>query len=1008
MSETSSLSNNGSSKSRVSKACDTCRFKKIKCSGTIPCTNCANKQPDALAVECTYNYEIKKRLNATVRTSNKQIYTYLNKKMENLEKTLSKLDVEKLNNLLVNSKNPIQTKNNFANEISNDNMLKNEFFLSDSKLKHNPRISEKSKILKMGVKASDDEKNYCFGYEAKLQEQKQNEEDYMKLGKIFLCEEGQIDQNKSSFKLFFYLSPFNLRNLINKKYVSPLLTESEKQSLFNNTIPIAEKMNKLNILLQKDNEVYVRKVFKEEVNKKLLDQIIHKMPVDVLSYIISKLEYSNKYFFVFYQQNVIDLIKKFERVNNEAANDEFVHLKGIFSVSEMNLIFITLLNTSNAHKEQAQSLKLYKDLIFWENILLQYVVNFYKSFTSLSRIEERVEDNIYNIHTLLQLAFYLENSPSPRMASTIVSTCITYIQTMHYDNNEYLNKILDPSNYEPKNSTDKNIATDLKFQMRSLYLDCYIYDKNLSLVCHKPEFLNNKEEAFNLMNQQVMDLIVYHGFDKYLTKEQLLDENLPVKILDKDALIFQNMITTLPGSYIIIQQLKIRVARLHSLAYKYLIATTNENDPIGLIVQKKKLLLENLERFRAQTKHIFGFNINKKSTKITVYLDTFLKNVDKVTKKSIEWHYMIVGLEYYSLVLTIHLSDFEILQNIETEAKMEEAIAYAQNPKLLTAITDCLETTIFIMQYKDWHKFESGIILSSAFVSISSSFNVSLFNKDFLKKNIHHMIKIMKLVTSNALRRGFIDPLKWSAVSVLGASCVKILFELSRDLLEKELGLNFDDIFKEDYFNAVTTLTRLSKEIINNIDQSYTHYKKIEKLKVDPKSTDSNSKTKLLKSDIPWANTPSMENIKQQQTPTETSIIKDSSNLNSPFVKNDDILSADETERMNKSSSDVNIDIEQFFEKELYQLLELDIFANNGNNNYNILSESNAIPMDNNILNENSLPYQSQQPAKENPSQQQQSQSQTFSATGGIFSNNGYAMDEFLDDELFKQGFFQK
>lgn len=142
--------------------------------------------------------------------------------------------------------------------------------------------------------------------------------------------------------------------------------------------------------------------------------------------------------------------------------------------------------------------------------------------------------------------------------------------------------------------------------------------------------------------------------------------------------------------------------------------------------------------------------------------------------------------------MIIHLTDLETLQNVETEVDMARATKYCQNPHLLKAIKDSLETTVYIMEFSGLHKYESSSVLFCALVAISSAFNICIFNQKFFDDNRDLMVKVIKLLTKTSSKKGFIDTLKWSAISVLGMSIMKILFELN----------SLDDIGKELHFKS--------------------------------------------------------------------------------------------------------------------------------------------------------------------------------------------------------------
>ncbi|AGO12523.1 AaceriAER183Cp [[Ashbya] aceris (nom. inval.)] len=68
---------------RVSKACDICRAKKIRCNGEEPCVNC-----EKFNLECAYTHVIKRRQAAPTRVSNRKLLGDLSARLQRLEHVL--------------------------------------------------------------------------------------------------------------------------------------------------------------------------------------------------------------------------------------------------------------------------------------------------------------------------------------------------------------------------------------------------------------------------------------------------------------------------------------------------------------------------------------------------------------------------------------------------------------------------------------------------------------------------------------------------------------------------------------------------------------------------------------------------------------------------------------------------------------------------------------------------------------------------------------------------------
>lgn len=102
---------------RISKACNYCRQRKIKCNGNTPCLNCKNHQ-----IECTYSKTIRKKKKPTTKKLT----------LQDLEKRMNKMDskFELLNDKLTSILS-ILSKNNLTEgtktEIKDDdNNIEND------------------------------------------------------------------------------------------------------------------------------------------------------------------------------------------------------------------------------------------------------------------------------------------------------------------------------------------------------------------------------------------------------------------------------------------------------------------------------------------------------------------------------------------------------------------------------------------------------------------------------------------------------------------------------------------------------------------------------------------------------------------------------------------------------------------------------------------------------------------------------------------------------------------
>lgn len=784
------------------RVCDSCRDNNTLCSGTLPCDNCISKQSSSsMNIKCTYNQEIKSRSAGYTRLSNKVVYNLFSEKMKKIQGMVSNIDTTLVESLL---KEAVQINNNIKSISHIPQKRKapdHSYIQAENEQQPIKNKTDSTRILKMGIK-----KSVISGTKQcreSAEETSTNMEKF-ELENVLMCKEGQPKQLQLSYKLLYYLHPTHLKDLIS--HIKPNSIKEYKSSM-----NASEMFSTLNTLLQKNNEIYSKSMFQSDVDYGFHFRRILRIPTRIMEFIRPKINECNEFFFIKLQKRALKVYDIFEQLNLEANENGYIDFENKMTISEINMVnTILLINITLYKNEKENDVEFFDEMSITELAILKNVARFYKIFPYVSRKSQTIENNVYNMQSLLAFVFYLENSPSPTLSAKILSSCISYLQLLHYNDSEYVNQILPNENVDYPDS--------LKFQIRSLYLTCYIYDKTLSLRCNKPDLLSNADEAFTVMNHHSRDLLKFHEFGKFLSKEQSNPEsNEYINMLDGNTILYNALINHIEGSDIIIQNLNLRVSHLHSLVYRYLTAAKNENNPQEITFQKRQLVLENLQRFKLQVKTLFGFTEFDQTINIVAHIGNITSVCDKLKKVKLAWKYLITANDYYTLVMIIHLTDLETLQNVETEADMARATKYCQNQHLLKAIKDSLETIVYIMEFSGLHKYESSSILYCALVAISSAFNICIFNKEFFEGNKDLMVKVIKLLTKTSSKKGFIDTLKWSAISVLGMSIMKILFELnSLDDIGKEL--NFQELFKDDYVLTVEILDQVSKLILHGLD----------------------------------------------------------------------------------------------------------------------------------------------------------------------------------------------
>ncbi|ODV97788.1 hypothetical protein PACTADRAFT_288 [Pachysolen tannophilus NRRL Y-2460] len=113
-------------RSRISKACDYCRKKKVKCNGSSPCRSCTTSQ-----VECTYTHVPKKRTPRVQKNSNAKTIKELENRLGNMESLMQKL----VNKLEGSDKN--LATGNSSGSNGNSNMVSEE---SDSSVESEDEV----------------------------------------------------------------------------------------------------------------------------------------------------------------------------------------------------------------------------------------------------------------------------------------------------------------------------------------------------------------------------------------------------------------------------------------------------------------------------------------------------------------------------------------------------------------------------------------------------------------------------------------------------------------------------------------------------------------------------------------------------------------------------------------------------------------------------------------------------------------------------------------------------
>lgn len=110
------LDNNGLARRRISKACNYCRQRKIKCNGEMPCSNCDNH-----SIECVYTKTMTKKKRVpvkklTIQDVEKKV-TIMESKLDTLNEVLSSI-LTVLNEKRLTNIKPPHVSHNSSSSVS--------------------------------------------------------------------------------------------------------------------------------------------------------------------------------------------------------------------------------------------------------------------------------------------------------------------------------------------------------------------------------------------------------------------------------------------------------------------------------------------------------------------------------------------------------------------------------------------------------------------------------------------------------------------------------------------------------------------------------------------------------------------------------------------------------------------------------------------------------------------------------------------------------------------------
>lgn len=178
---------------RISKACNYCRQRKIKCNGNTPCLNCKNHQ-----IECTYSKTIRKKKKQTTK---KLTLQDLEKRMNKMDQKFDFLNEQMTSILTILSENKLNIKSKSSDHNNNSS--------KSGKVKHE-HLEETSELVTSEEEEEDEEEE-----EEEMDEDEYEDEDDQQGQDL---DDDELTSQLAEDQHHNYLSP--LSNISNNESIS--------------------------------------------------------------------------------------------------------------------------------------------------------------------------------------------------------------------------------------------------------------------------------------------------------------------------------------------------------------------------------------------------------------------------------------------------------------------------------------------------------------------------------------------------------------------------------------------------------------------------------------------------------------------------------------------------------------------------------------------------------------------------------------------------------------------
>ena len=773
-------------RTHVKKACDACRAKKIKCDGLQPCGSCKKKAESALTpqeIQCTYSFECKKKEPSKPRTSNKQILGLLNDKLASLEKMLNIIQENTIKGIKTSPPSSLCSATSSSSSATLIGQQQQQHHHQQQKY---PITIKQEEYVEMQIPSMNTNKNSSIATPDATTNKKTDFKVQKKTNHKHLF--SKISNSKSLSAALKVKPPFGAEKISGflhdnedaRKYHTRskccflILTQEgfnwvKKKINLPDCDALINKIAKLNELLRKDNELYIQKVFQRVESPTLV-----KPPEAILDVLCKHLPKTVSYAYSMLAVKATQTLIETYKTDLNTMDEENLFLA--------NSVLLLTCSVAKCDKDLI-SISLKKELEFWEKVFLLNTVSFYQKFTLSTYNPQTLSSGLLCLQSLWYLCIYLQNSPSPKVAVMIASAAITMAQELD---------IMAPSVVNSLESLEE------RNECRLLWFHWFVVDTNFSIWYGKPNYIS-LEQLIICDNDCQSDFLA--AFNMTMDPALLA----PEKCEERYNFLSQSAI----GHYFIMFDLKFRLIGITSLAYKDILSVQNERRPLNDIKKDVDKTNEKLLDFIATLKR--GFKLSEDCSVEDVYERlTVIQASNNTDFISLQFFGLNILLDFYTLLLIVNsklLSDLTILDQQET-----------------SAITKSTILTLFklgdIALNKCWSPASGCQVLFSLACAFCMGTMIAISDKNFLKENINTFVQTLKTIIKANEKKGFIDPLIWSVITIYNIHLLRLLFLHGRDILDKTMVLQWEKVFAEETKKLYHRVITISKSMVEIVEES--------------------------------------------------------------------------------------------------------------------------------------------------------------------------------------------